>query len=275
MKNYKMTIQYDGTRYQGWQRLKDSDKTIQGKIEDVLSKMCSHKVEIHGSGRTDAGVHARGQVASVKLETDKSCDEIRDYLNEYLPEDIAVLDVCEENERFHARLTPARKTYLYRINNSNISSVFERKYVYTVKEVLDIDQMRKAAEFLIGKHDFVGFSSVKKVKKSTVRTIYECEIRQWGLSPLAQLTACRTDTPSVSLAADSSLGEGACEVDIYITGDGFLYNMVRIIVGTLIEIGKGERAPEDILKVLENKNREEAGFTAPAQGLTLYNVKYD
>ena len=250
MKNYKMTIQYDGTRYQGWQRLKDTDKSIQGKIEDVLSKMVCHKVEIHGSGRTDAGVHAKGQVASFKIETDKTCGEIMDYLNSYLPEDIAVTKVCEVDDRFHARLTKCRKTYLYRINNSNISNVFERKYVYNVPERLNIDEMKKAASYLIGEHDFVGFSSLKKVKKSTVRTVFECRVEN---------AECRTNN----------------EVDIFITGDGFLYNMVRIIAGTLIEIGKGERKAEDILKVLEGKNREDAGFTAPAQGLTLYEVEYE
>ncbi|MBQ8541575.1 MAG: tRNA pseudouridine(38-40) synthase TruA [Clostridia bacterium] len=246
MKNYKMTIAYDGTRYQGWQRLKDTDKSIQGKIEDVLSRMCGHKVEIHGSGRTDGGVHAKGQVASFKIQTDKSCQEIRDYLNEYLPEDIAVTAVCEADDRFHARLTRCRKTYLYRINNSNISNVFERKYVYNVPEELRVDKMKKAASYLKGEHDFVGFSSLKKVKKSTIRTIYDVKIEREG-----------------------------SEVRIYITGDGFLYNMVRIIAGTLIEIGKGEKEPECILKVLETKNRENAGFTAPAQALTLYEVRYD
>ena len=265
MKNYKMTIQYDGTRYQGWQRLKDTDKSIQGKIEDVLSKMVCHKVEIHGSGRTDAGVHAKGQVASFKIETDKTCGEIMDYLNSYLPEDIAVTKVCEADDRFHARLTKCRKTYLYRINNSNISNVFERKYVYNVPERLNIDEMKKAVSYLIGEHDFVGFSSLKKVKKSTVRTIYECRVES---------AECRISANAT--AESDGIYKGANgEVDIYITGDGFLYNMVRIIAGTLIEIGKGERKAEDILKVLEGKNREAAGFTAPAQGLTLYEVEYE
>lgn len=245
MKNYKMTIEYDGSRYQGWQRLKDTDKSIQGKIEEVLSKMCSHRVEIHGSGRTDAGVHAIGQVASFKIETKMSCEDIKNYLNEYLPEDIAVVDLWEADERFHARLTKCRKTYLYRINNSNISDVFERKYVYKVPEKLDVEKMKKAASYLIGEHDFLGFSSLKKVKKSTVRTIYDIRIEQKD-----------------------------AEVRIFVTGDGFLYNMVRIIAGTLIEVGKGEREAEDVLRVLESKKREEAGFTAPAQGLTLYEVRY-
>ncbi len=257
MKNYKMTIQYDGTRYQGWQRLKDNDKTIQGKIEDVLSKMCSHKVEIHGSGRTDSGVHATGQVASFKIETDKTDSEICDYLNAYLPEDIAVVDVKEADDRFHARLTKCRKTYLYRINNSNISDVFERKYVYNVPDKLNVDEMKKAASYLIGQHDFVGFSSLKKVKKSTIRTVYEIRVEQGS----------NCNTPSV--------GRAGGEVDIYITGDGFLYNMVRIIIGTLIEVGKGERKAEDIQKVLETKDRAYAGVTAPAQGLTLYKVCYE
>lgn len=250
MKNYKMTIEYDGTKYQGWQRLKDTDKSVQGKIEDVLSKMCDHKVEIHGSGRTDSGVHAKGQVASFKIETDKTCVEIRNYLNMYLPEDIAVTDICRADDRFHARLTKCRKTYLYRINNSNISNVFERKYMYQLEKPLDVDAMKKAAAYLTGEHDFLGFSSLKKVKKSTVRTIYECRV---------QSVECRTNN----------------EINIFITGDGFLYNMVRIIVGTLIEVGMGERSVDSIEKVLKSKNREEAGPTAPAQGLTLYSVEYE
>ena len=263
MKNYCMTIEYDGTRYLGWLRLKDTDKSIQGKIEDVLSRMCEHKVEIHGSGRTDAGVHAIGQVASFKIETDKKTDEIRDYLNQYLPEDISVTGVREVDDRFHARLNACEKTYLYRINNSNISDVFERKYVYQVKEALDIEKMKKAAQYLLGTHDFVGFSSLKKVKKSTVRTVFECRVSahpsQEG-SLLTEEKACTT--------------AGSNEVDIFITGDGFLYNMVRIIVGTLIEVGLGKKDAEVIQRVLDGKERETAGFTAPAQGLTLYKVKY-
>lgn len=244
MKNYFMNISYDGTRYQGWQRLGDGEASIQGKIEDVLGRMCGHRVEIHGSGRTDAGVHAVGQTASFKIETDKTEKEIIDYINEYLPEDIAITDLYEVDERFHARLNAKEKTYLYRINNTNISNVFERKYMYRVKEKLDTDKMRKASEKLLGKHDFKGFSAVKKTKKSTVRTIYKISI---------------TD------------GE---EIRIYITGDGFLYNMVRIIIGTLIEIGLGKRTAESIDDIFETKVRSSAGFTAPAQGLTLYNVKY-
>lgn len=262
MKNYKMTIQYDGTRYSGWQRQTNTDKSIQGKIEEVLSRMCSHNVEIHGSGRTDAGVHAMGQVASFKINTNKTCSEIMDYVNSYLPEDIAITELCEVDDRFHARLTKCRKTYVYRINNTNISPVFERKYVYSIPDRLDVAKMKKAASYLVGEHDFVGFSSLKKTKKATVRTIYDVRVE-----------VC--NTPSVGYA-DSSLREGAGnEVDICITGDGFLYNMVRIIVGTLIEVGMGKKDCECVQNVLEGKNRGHAGFTAPAQGLTLYNVIYD
>lgn len=262
MKNYKMTIQYDGTRYSGWQRQTNTDKSIQGKIEDVLTKLVGHRVEIHGSGRTDAGVHANGQVASFKIATEKSCEEMADYINRYLPEDIAVIDMCEADDRFHARLTASKKTYLYRINNSNISNVFERKYVYNVNERLDVEKMKKAAAYLTGEHDFLGFSSVKKVKKSTVRKIYECRV---------------IDNPSVSpIASHLPLHKGGNkEIDIYITGNGFLYNMVRIIAGTLIEIGLGTREIDSIDYVLKNRDREAAGFTAPAQGLTLYSVKYE
>ncbi|MGM9551571.1 MAG: tRNA pseudouridine(38-40) synthase TruA [Clostridia bacterium] len=246
MENYKITVAYDGTRYSGWQRQNNTDKSIQGKIEEVLTKMCGHNVEIHGSGRTDAGVHAIGQVANFKIETDKTTDEIHHYLNEYLPEDIAVTDICTVGNMFHARLAKCQKTYLYRINNSDISLVFDRKYVYKFPEKLDVDKMRKAAESLIGTHDFLGFSSLKRVKKSTVRTIYDVKIEKSGN-----------------------------EIKIYITGDGFLYNMVRIIIGTLIEIGSGKVDTEIIKRVLESKKRQDAGFTAPGCGLTLFSVVYD
>lgn len=247
MQNYKITIQYDGTKYQGWQRLKDSDKSIQGKIENVLSQMCGHRVEINGSGRTDAGVHAMEQVASFKIKTDMTDGEICDYLNCYLPEDIAVTAVGKAEERFHARLTDNRKTYLYRINNSDISFVFDRKYVYREREKLDVDKMRKASQLFVGTHNFLGFSSVKKVKKSTVRTIYEVKIEK----------------------------DANGEIKIFVTGDGFLYNMVRIITGTLIEIGLGKKDYNDISKALETTDRQYAGFTAPAQGLTLYKINYE
>lgn len=246
MKNYKLTIQYDGTRYKGWQTQNSTDLTIQGKLQDVLTQLASHPVELTGSGRTDAGVHALGQVANVRLEGSQTCEEIRDYLNRYLPEDIAVTVVEEAEERFHSRYHALSKTYLYRIHTGKIPDVFGRKYTYSYQTPLEVSRMRQAAGYLVGTHDFKAFCGNKKMKKSTVRTIYEIRIE-----------------------------ETENELCIYYTGNGFLQNMVRIITGTLLEIGDGRREPEEILSILEGKNRETAGYTAPACGLTLCKVTYE
>lgn len=246
MKNYKITIQYDGTRYNGWQRQGNTQNTIQGKIEDVLEKMTGHMVEIHGSGRTDKGVHAKGQVASFKINTERSDAEIQEYLNKYLPDDIAVTELSQVDERFHARLNAKRKTYLYRIHNSSVPDVFQRRFMHTVTEPIDVEAMQTAAKQFLGEHDFEGFSSVKRFKKSTVRTIYSVGVQRFG-----------------------------DDVVFAVTGDGFLYNMVRIMTGTLLEIGLGKRSADTITQVFETKNRECAGETLPGNGLTLLSVEYE
>lgn len=246
MKNYSIIVAYDGTKYNGWQRQGNTPNTIQGKIEDILTKMTGHRVEIHGSGRTDKGVHAKAQVASFKIDTYLTETQICDYINRYLPEDIGVLEVCEKEERFHARLCAKRKTYVYRIWNSNVHNAFEHRFVCSITEKIDIDAMKKTAEYFVGQHDFLGFSSVKRSKKSTVRNIYKFEVY-----------------------ADGS------EIKFIVSGDGFLYNMVRIMSGTIIEAGLGKRSPESVLQVFEKRDRNLAGETLPAKGLTLLNVEYD
>lgn len=245
MQNYKMLLQYEGSRYQGWQRQDSTENTIQGKLERLLSKMTEQKVEINGSGRTDAGVHAKGQVINVFLNTDKTCEEIRDYMNTYLPEDISIQKVEKVNERFHARLLAKGKTYEYRIWNSEIPNVFERKFLYAFPEKLDVEVMKEGAAYLCGTHDFKAFTSTKKGKKSTIRTVESIEIQR--------------------------IGE---EIRFTFRGDGFLYHMVRIMTGTLLEIGMGKKAPEDIPAILESKKRENAGYLVPGQGLTLAEVRY-
>lgn len=246
MKNYKMTIAYDGTRYKGWQILKDTDATIQGKLTHVITSIVGYPVEVIGSGRTDAGVHAKGQVANVLLKEEMSGEELLSRINQYLPEDIAVRCIEPSDVRFHARYHATEKTYRYRIHTSSIPNVFERKYVYTyVERPLNIELMREASQYLLGTHDFASFCGNKKMKKSTVRTITAIEISQLE-----------------------------DEIRLDFTGDGFLQNMIRILVGTLIEIGDGRRQPRDIIDILEKKNRSEAGYTAPAQGLTLMRVYY-
>ncbi|MBQ2882806.1 MAG: tRNA pseudouridine(38-40) synthase TruA [Alphaproteobacteria bacterium] len=246
MKNYKITIQYDGTRYKGWQVQKSTDMTIQGKIQDVLSAMTGQEIEVIGSGRTDAGVHAFGQVANFHIPEHFSQDEVLEYLNHYLPMDIAVLDIEEVEERFHARYHAVSKTYVYRIHTSTIPNVFERKYMYTYTEPLDVSKMREAANRMLGTHDFMAFCSNKKMKKSTVRTVTAIDIQ-----------------------------EKENEIRISYTGDGFLQNMIRIMTGTLIEVGNGAKKVEDISQILESKVRENAGYTVPAEGLLLKCVNYE
>ncbi len=246
MKTYQFTLAYDGTRYRGWQRQGNTPNTIQAKLEQILSRMTDHAIEIHGAGRTDAGVHASGQVASTRFTTSLTPEEIQAYLNQYLPDDIAVLSCKEMPERFHARLNAIGKQYRYCINDSGIPDVFRRRFVCAWPTKLDDDAMRRAAAQLCGQHDFRGFSSVNnRFKKSTVRTIHS-------------ITILREDG----------------ELHIIYRGTGFLYNMVRILTGTLVEIGAGTRSAESIATVLETKNRQDAGITMPAHGLTLERVFY-
>ena len=246
MRNFKIVLQYEGTRYQGWQKQVSTENTIQGKIEAVLSKMVGKPVEIDGSGRTDAGVHAYGQVANAHFDTKLATKEILEYVNRYLPEDIAVISVEEVGERFHARLNASEKTYLYRVMCSDVPHIFDRRYVYVMPKTLDIKAMEEAAKLLKGTHDFKGFSTKKKMKKSTVRTITDIQIKRVG-----------------------------DEIQFLYKGNGFLYHMVRILTGTLLEIGRGERSIDSIHEVFESKNRELAGELVPGKGLTLVEVKYE
>lgn len=255
MRNFRMILQYEGTRYQGWQKQESTDNTIQGKLEALLSKMVGERVEVHGSGRTDAGVHALGQVANFHANTAKSPREILEYMNFYLPEDIAVVELTEVSERFHSRLNAKGKTYCYRVINSSLPHVFDRRYAHTEEEALDVEAMQKAAEYLIGTHDFKAFTSNKRSKKSTVRTIESITIEK--------------------VESTSLYGSGkADEIRFTYSGNGFLYHMVRILTGTLLEVGKHKRKPGDIVGILSSGNRENAGELAPAKGLTLMEVRY-
>jgi len=207
--------------------------------------MTGEAIEVQGSGRTDAGVHARGQVANFRTNSRLTCEEMFAYLNQYLPEDIAVLKVEEAELHFHSRLHAIRKTYVYRIWNATVPNVFERKYLYMVPGALDVAAMEKAAKLLCGTHDFRGFSSNKRTKKSTVRTLERIRIEKQGT-----------------------------ELRLTFTGNGFLYHMVRILTGTLLEVGLHKKQPEDMPVILASLDREQAGFTAPPQGLYLDCVEY-
>ena len=245
MKNFKITIQYDGTRYKGWQVQKSTDMTIQGKIQNILNEMTGMEIEVIGSGRTDAGVHAHGQVANFHVPDHFNAKQILEYLNHYLPMDIGVIDIEEVDERFHARFHAIEKTYVYRIHTSLIPNVFERKYTYTYTDTLDVNAMREASKYLIGQHDFKAFCGNKKMKKSTVRTIFAIDIE-----------------------------EKENEIEISYTGDGFLQQMIRILTGTLIEVGNGTKTLSDIQRILDSRDRQYAGYTVPAEGLSLKRVEY-
>ncbi len=255
MRNFKMILQYEGTRYQGWQRQESTDNTIQGKLEALLTKMTGQKTEVQGSGRTDAGVHAMGQVANFHSDVAMDAREIMEYMNVYLPEDIAVIALEEAPERFHSRLNAKGKTYCYRVVNDSVPRVFDRKYVHVVKEQLDVEAMERAAAYLQGTHDFKAFTSNRKSKKSTIRTLDAIRIER---------------TASVSMGMQN----GEDEIRFWYSGNGFLYHMVRIITGTLLEVGRHKRNPEEIAEILAGGCREAAGELAPAKGLTLMEVRY-
>ncbi len=246
MKNYKIIVQYDGTKYRGWQVQKSTDLTIQGKLQNILTKYAGHEIEVIGSGRTDAGVHARGQVANFHIEDAFSMQEIWEELNRYLPDDIAVIAIEEVEERFHARYQAVGKQYSYRIRTGTIPNVFERRFQYEYGKPLNAERMRQAAQYMLGTHDYTSFCGNSKFKKSAVRTV---------------------NTISIEEKAD--------EIRIVYEGNGFLQNMVRIMTGTLIEVGNGTKQPEDIPHIIEARNRSLAGYTVPPQGLTLEKVWYE
>ena len=241
---YRMTICYDGTRFKGWQRL-PGENTIQGRLESALSDIFGKSIEIHGSGRTDAGVHAAGQVASFTAPLyDRK--RLLSQLRHRLPEDIGILSVDYVPERFHARLSATEKTYCYRVWNSSKPDVFGRLYRTPVPQTLDQKAMEEAMSLCLGKHDFLAFCSNKHFKKSSVRRLYEFSLRREG--------------------------EELC---FTLRADGFLYNMVRILVGTVLEVGMGQRKPNTIPALFESRIRENAGETAPARGLCLMEVRYE
>lgn len=245
MYNYKLMLQYDGGRYRGWQRLGNEESTIQGKLEQVLSQLLGQETKLTGCSRTDAGVHALAQVSN--FVTDKSLDpeEIKAYFNHYLPKDISVIAVAEASENFHARYHAKRKTYLYKIWNKDYSNPFLRKYSMHVSDRLNVEAMKAAGSYFTGSHDFTAFSNAKSRKKSMIREIYSVDIKE---------------------------EDGF--IQIRLTGNGFLYNMARWIVGTLIEVGLGRMAAKEIPAIFEAGIRGGSGNLADACGLYLEKVEY-
>jgi len=250
MTTWRLTVRYDGARYRGWQRLgKDAGgPTIQSKIEGVLATLCDEKILVTGSGRTDAGVHALAQVAHFRCEARLDSDAVLEHCARYLPDDIAVVAAEVADDRFHARYRAKEKTYLYRIDTARAADPFERKYAWHVAEALDWTVMERAAGQLVGRHDFQAFTSMKSKTKSAEKTIRRLDIG-----------APQAEKPMATLR---------------ISADGFLHNMVRIIVGTLVDVGLGRRTPESIAELLDGGRRSEAGPRAPSKGLFLEHVEY-
>lgn len=244
-RNFKLTVCYDGSRYRGWQKQGNTEKTVQGRLESLLGRLLGQQIELHGSGRTDAGVHARRQVCSFQADTECTCEFMLTELRKYAPEDIGILGLEEAEPRFHARLSCLEKTYVYRIWNSEAPNVFERGYVYSWPGSLDTEKMRRAAELLCGEHDFSAFCTARSKKKSAVRNLRRITVERKGE-----------------------------ELRLTFTGDGFLYNMVRILTGTLLEAGSGARSAESVGEALASHDRSMAGFTAPARGLFLWDLRY-
>lgn len=243
-KNYKMKICYDGSRYYGWERQPKKD-TIQGKLENVLSKLCGEPVEVIGAGRTDAGVHATGMIANAVMDTPLMPDKIRTYMNHYLPDDIGIQEVREASERFHARYKAVGKLYCYTCYVGPSKPVFQRKYVTVLDYQPDVEKMRKAAAYLVGKHDYKSFCGNPHMKKSTVRVVDKIDI------------TCKA---------------GYLHFNYH--GTGFLQYMIRILTGTLLEVGKGNMEPEQVKDILAALDRSAAGPTAPPCGLCLVKVDY-
>ncbi len=245
MKRIKLTISYDGTNYCGWQ-IQPNGITVEEVLNKALSKLLGEEIVVIGASRTDSGVHAMGNVAVFDTITTIPVDKIAVALNQRLPEDIVVTKSEEVSLDFHPRYCNCSKTYEYHIINTRIPIPTKRLTNYFVSYVLNIDDMRRAASYLVGEHDFVSFCNVRTDVENTVRTITSLDVLQNG-----------------------------DEITIRITGNGFLYNMVRIIVGTLIRVGRGFYSPEKVKEILEARDRKAAGVTAPPHGLTLVEISYN
>lgn len=244
MNRIKLVVAYDGTNYHGWQ-IQPNAVTVEGILNEALSKLCREEIKVIGASRTDAGVHAYGNVAVFDTNSTIPPDKIVFALNQYLPEDIRVQSSCQVPDDFHPRHCDSIKTYEYHISNRKVLMPTERFYQYHFHWRTDLEKMREAAVYLLGEHDFKSFCSAKTQVEDTVRTIYQLDIRK-----------------------EDDI------IKLRIRGNGFLYNMVRIITGTLLQVGTGHFKPEDVKEMLESKDRTKAGACAPPQGLRLVGIEY-
>lgn len=274
MCNISLSIEYDGTDYAGWQR-QGRIKTVQSTIEKTLQKILQEKIRLIGSGRTDSGVHSLGQVANFKADSAIALDKLHKALNSLLPDDIAIIRIQKVNTDFHARFDAKSKIYRYTILNSKQRSVFLRNTTHFYPYSLDIDKMRKAAKCLLGRQDFKSFCASGSGAKNTIRTIKKTSIRKFSHPLYATLASpCLALPVRQAGGGRRAVGGRYPFVVIDIEADGFLYNMVRSIVGTLIEVGRGKITVNSFKKILVSRDRSLAGPTAPANGLCLIKVRY-
>ena len=300
MKTVLLKIEYDGSDFSGWAR-QPGQRTVQGELEQVLSTLCRCDISLNGTGRTDAGVHAMGQTASFSGELNIPVDNLVKAANDILAEsrfkggDVRIVSACEVSEGFHARFDAKGKTYTYMIRNSAQIPVFLRNYRYNVKKKLDVDAMQAAIAHFKGTHDFATFMAAGGTpQNSTVRTIYGVQIaafdcigtapppptasgaleRQPACEYESEICDCEVGTATCECKSDATAGEYDCDIAISITGDGFLYNMVRIIVGTLVDVGLGRIAADKIPDIIAGCDRQLAGHTAPPQGLYMQQVYF-
>lgn len=254
MRNIALLVSYDGTGYNGYQS-QPGGNTIQDRLEFALQMLAGEPIRVHGSGRTDAGVHALGQVVSFRTESRIPIDRWALALNSRLPDDIVIRAAAEVPDGFHARHSAIGKTYRYAIDSSRFPNVFERQYTFHHPTPLRFDAMRQALVHLVGEHDFSSFTSPHSTQPSHVRTIYEAKLET---------------EPGIDGQETNGRGRSC----LYVTGSGFLYNMVRIIAGTLMQVGEGKREPDDVARILAARDRSKAGPTAMPHGLTLMRVEY-
>jgi len=287
MRRIMLTVAFDGTNYAGWQ-IQPNKETVEGVLNKELSRLLNEEIKVIGASRTDAGVHAEGAVCVFDTDSRIPGEKFSYAINQTLPEDIRIRNSKEVEEDFHPRKVNSRKTYRYRIRHDEFVNPLDARYAYHVYTKLDIDAMKEACKYIKGKHDFKAFCSAHADVETTERTVYDVHVELTPDKKLLQMSGLMKSGKSGADAAhscdvtnaSSSVSDGVIDprvnsglIDVYVTGNGFLYNMVRIIAGTLIEVGQGKISPSDISGILESKDREKAGPTAPAKGLTLMGYK--